>query len=51
LEGPATFPADAPRQRIDYVFAPKAWKLVDSRVLDDQTSDHRAVVATFELPR
>jgi endonuclease/exonuclease/phosphatase family metal-dependent hydrolase len=51
LHGPATFPAEAPQVRIDYVFGPASWRLVDSRVLDDTTSDHRAVVATFELPR
>ncbi|MCB9870905.1 MAG: endonuclease/exonuclease/phosphatase family protein [Planctomycetes bacterium] len=49
--GPATFPADAPERRIDYVFAPAGWKLVESRVLEACVSDHRAVLATFEMPR
>jgi endonuclease/exonuclease/phosphatase (EEP) superfamily protein YafD len=51
LHGPATFPAEDPRLRIDYVFGPSTWKLLDSRVLDDTTSDHRAVVATFAVSR
>lgn len=46
-----TYPADAPRKRIDYVFysaragvrARRAW------VVDSQASDHRALVAEIEL--
>jgi endonuclease/exonuclease/phosphatase (EEP) superfamily protein YafD len=49
--GPPTFPADAPDQRIDFIFAPKDWELLDERVLPGEASDHRAVVATFRLPR
>lgn len=49
VEGPATFPARAPDARIDYVFAPRTWTLLEHRVLDDQTSDHRPVLATFEV--
>ncbi len=51
LHGPATYPAESPRRRIDYVFGPVGWKLIDSRVLDEKTSDHRPVVATFEILR
>jgi endonuclease/exonuclease/phosphatase family metal-dependent hydrolase len=46
--GPKTFPADKPDRCIDYVLAPKAWRLVEHRVIDDQTSDHRPVVSIFE---
>lgn len=48
--GPKTFPSDNPDQRIDFIFAPATWKLLDERVIDDQVSDHRAVVATFRVP-
>lgn len=51
LHGPATYPADAPHARIDHVFAPAGWKLLDAQVLAEETSDHRAVVATFTAPK
>ncbi|MFO1051026.1 MAG: endonuclease/exonuclease/phosphatase family protein [Planctomycetota bacterium] len=47
VTGPPTYPQDAPNQRLDYVLGPSDWKLIDSRVLDDHASDHRAVVSTF----
>jgi len=50
FEGPATYPSDAPDRCIDYILAPRAWRLVDHRVIDDQVSDHRPVVSVFELP-
>ncbi|MFN0054194.1 MAG: endonuclease/exonuclease/phosphatase family protein [Planctomycetales bacterium] len=49
IEEPLTFPSDAPDRRIDYVFAPASWELLDDRVLDNTVSDHRAVVATFRV--
>jgi endonuclease/exonuclease/phosphatase family metal-dependent hydrolase len=51
LDGPITFPADATGMRIDYIFGPAQWRLVDSRVLEDESSDHRAVVSTFVVRR
>lgn len=45
--GPPTFPADAPDRRIDFIFAPPHWRLIDERVLCDDVSDHCAIVATF----
>jgi endonuclease/exonuclease/phosphatase family metal-dependent hydrolase len=51
IDGPLTFPADTPDRRIDYIFAPKTWTLLDSRVLPGLASDHRAVVSTFRVPR
>jgi len=47
---PATFPAEAPTRRIDYVLAPAGWRLIEQRVVDTSASDHLAVVASFELP-
>lgn len=49
FEGPKTYPSDKPDQRIDYIFAPAGWKLLDERVIDDEVSDHRPVVATFRV--
>jgi endonuclease/exonuclease/phosphatase family metal-dependent hydrolase len=45
-----TFPADAPRQAIDWIFAPVEAKLVNHRVIASELSDHRPVVADIELP-
>lgn len=47
IEGDLTFPANKPDRRIDYIFAPKQWTLIDHRVLPDVISDHCAVVSTF----
>lgn len=48
--GPATWPAHAPRRRIDYVLAPASWKPLRERVLRIGSSDHLAVASVFELP-
>lgn len=47
---PPTFPAHAPRRRIDHVLAPAEWKLLEQHVVAIGASDHLAVVATFERP-
>ena len=43
-----TFPADKPNRRLDYIFH-KGLKLVEAAVVPEVISDHRPVVATFEL--
>ena len=48
-EGPATFPSEAPTERIDFVLAPASWKLVSSKVLKSDLSDHLPVVSVFEV--
>lgn len=50
VDGPPTFPARAPRRRIDHVLAPAPWKLLEHHTVEIGSSDHLAVVATFELP-
>lgn len=47
FDGPPTFDASDPTRRIDFIFAPGSWKLLDERVLCDPVSDHCAVAATF----
>lgn len=49
-EGPATFPADDPMIRIDYVFAPANWELLEHRVIANGVSDHLGVLSVFRLP-
>ena len=47
-----TYPSRAPRLRIDYVLAPKAWRLVSDEVLEIAAiSDHLAVLSVFEIPK
>ncbi|MCA9669288.1 MAG: endonuclease/exonuclease/phosphatase family protein [Myxococcales bacterium] len=50
FEGPPTFPVDKPKHRIDFIVAPKAWRLVEQHVVKTDVSDHLPVVATFEMP-
>jgi endonuclease/exonuclease/phosphatase family metal-dependent hydrolase len=49
FDGELTFPADRPDRRLDYIFAPADWELVDEHVVVDDVSDHRAVVSTFRV--
>jgi endonuclease/exonuclease/phosphatase family metal-dependent hydrolase len=50
FDGPPTFPADAPNERIDFAFAPVEWEHVETRVIDEpRASDHRPVVAKFRV--
>jgi endonuclease/exonuclease/phosphatase family metal-dependent hydrolase len=49
FDGPATFPANDPVKRIDYIFAPPSWTHLETRVLPGEASDHRAVVARFRV--
>lgn len=44
-----TFPADAPRVRIDWIAA-RGVEIVDAEVVEARASDHRAVVATLRFP-
>ncbi len=50
VSGGSTYPAEAPRRRIDHVFAPLGWELVDERTLAIGDSDHLAVLAAFRVP-
>jgi endonuclease/exonuclease/phosphatase family metal-dependent hydrolase len=49
FDGPQTFPSDRPDRRIDFIFVPQSWELLDERVLASDVSDHRAVVATYRV--
>jgi endonuclease/exonuclease/phosphatase family metal-dependent hydrolase len=51
LDGPPTYPAESPEQRIDLIFAPAAWELIDHRVLECDASDHLPAVSTFRVHR
>lgn len=45
FDGDATFPEK--KIRIDYVFAPKAWKHLGTAVINSDASDHRPIMARF----
>lgn len=44
-----TFPAEAPDRRIDYILHSEHFKVVHVEVVDDQSSDHLAIVADLLL--
>lgn len=44
-----TFPAGEPTRRIDYVLAPGAWRALSQEVIPTALSDHRPVLAVFEV--
>jgi len=48
LEGPASLPSEG--RRIDYVLAPRSWRLIEETLLENTVSDHSAVLARFRLP-
>lgn len=50
VEAGPTFPADAPTRRLDYIFVPSRWELLEFRILEDTVSDHRPVVAVYRIP-
>jgi endonuclease/exonuclease/phosphatase family metal-dependent hydrolase len=49
FDGPPTFFEGRRAERLDYVFAPAAWVLLDHRVVADDTSDHRPVVCRIRV--
>lgn len=51
FDGPPTFFEGERKERIDYVFAPAGWELLDHRVIENDTSDHRPLVCRFMVTR
>ncbi|QDU22750.1 endonuclease/exonuclease/phosphatase family protein [Urbifossiella limnaea] len=49
FDGPPTYFEGKRAERLDYVFAPAAWELLESRVVPDDTSDHRPLVCRFRV--
>jgi endonuclease/exonuclease/phosphatase family metal-dependent hydrolase len=50
FDGPPTYMGEPPARRIDFVFGPKALEHVETRVIEEDASDHRPLVARFRLP-
>ncbi|MFO0797487.1 MAG: endonuclease/exonuclease/phosphatase family protein [Gemmataceae bacterium] len=49
FDGPPTFFEGKRAERLDYVFAPAGWEVLDQRVIPDDTSDHRPLVCRFRV--
>lgn len=49
FDGPPTFFEGDRKERIDYIFVPPGWELLDHRVIADDTSDHRPLVCRFKV--
>jgi endonuclease/exonuclease/phosphatase family metal-dependent hydrolase len=47
LDGESTFPVENPDQRIDFVFGPRGWTLLEHKVIHNDVSDHCAVMSVF----
>lgn len=48
FEGPASLPSE--ERRLDYVLAPRTWRLLEETLIETTLSDHLAVLARFRLP-
>ena len=49
LVGEPTFPVDYPDQRIDLIFAPRDWTVLEHKVIHNDVSDHCAVMSVFAV--
>lgn len=49
FDGPPTFFEGNRKERIDFILVPAGWELVDHRVIEDDTSDHRPLVCRFKV--
>jgi endonuclease/exonuclease/phosphatase (EEP) superfamily protein YafD len=49
FDGAPTFFEGERKERIDYIIVPAAWELLESRVIADDTSDHRPLVCRFRV--
>lgn len=49
FDGPPTFFEGKRAERLDYIFVPKDWQMLDIKVVEDDTSDHRPLVCKFRV--
>ncbi len=47
--GPLTFPSSGAKQKIDFIFVPSEWELINHRVIQTNASDHYPVISVFRL--
>jgi endonuclease/exonuclease/phosphatase family metal-dependent hydrolase len=48
--GMPTFPASKPVKRIDWILTPRAWRVIESKTLSSQASDHLPVLLKCAFP-
>jgi endonuclease/exonuclease/phosphatase family metal-dependent hydrolase len=49
FNGAPTFFEGKRAERLDFIFVPAGWELLESRVIADDTSDHRPLVCRFKV--
>ncbi|AMV23865.1 Endonuclease/Exonuclease/phosphatase family protein [Gemmata sp. SH-PL17] len=49
FDGAPSFFEGKRAERLDYILVPAGWELIESRVIPDDTSDHRPVVGRFKV--
>ena len=49
FDGSPTFPASHPTRRIDYILAPRNWRLESCETIESSVSDHLPVLAVFTI--
>jgi endonuclease/exonuclease/phosphatase family metal-dependent hydrolase len=49
FDGPPTFFEGKRAERIDYIFVPASWEMLDAKVVADDTSDHRPLACRFKI--
>jgi endonuclease/exonuclease/phosphatase family metal-dependent hydrolase len=50
LDGPFTVSSFEPHAKIDYIFAPPEWQLINHEVIQTGLSDHMPVLSTYRIP-
>lgn len=50
-DGPATFRKKRRNEKIDFIFAPAGWELLEHRVIESDASDHYPVVSVFRAQK
>ena len=51
IKGELTYPTEKPERRLDYIFAPSDWELMEHRVIPYDASDHLPIVSVYRLPQ
>ena len=49
FDGPPTYFEGDRKERIDFIFVPAGWELLDHRVIAADASDHRPLVCRFRV--
>jgi endonuclease/exonuclease/phosphatase family metal-dependent hydrolase len=50
LDGPPTVKSNRPTAKIDYIFVPANWELIEHKVIQTKLADHLPVLSTYRIP-